>query len=204
MERSKLVCRPDDNTNLTSLLQKMDIVEFCTRERANTKWKFYKQTNLTVFAALLKDVPMGCKDSVLLKPLLKKQKVNYLTFEKNTRKPYSDNLCFFRAVALHLFGKEKLEEETSNSFNVFLNNSEERDPSKFQGVHMTDIPKVEKMLHLKIFINGVDFMNAELIGQLARRSIQTFEKNVKIYVTTITLVTSATLTPFSNFSLQHM
>ena len=31
------------------------------RERAITKWKFYKLTNLTVFAALLKDVPMGLK-----------------------------------------------------------------------------------------------------------------------------------------------
>ena len=74
MERSKIVCTPDDITNLKEKLQKMDIVDFCTEsfvERANTKWKFYKLTNLTVFAALLKDVPMGCKDSVLPKPLLK-------------------------------------------------------------------------------------------------------------------------------------
>ena len=81
----------------------MDIVDLFTRERANTKWKFYKLTNLTNFA-LLKDVPMGCKDSVLPQPLLKNQNVNCLTFEKNTRKPYKDNLCLFRAVALHLFG----------------------------------------------------------------------------------------------------
>ena len=53
MERSKLVCTPDDVTNLKEKLQKMDIVDLCTRERANTKWKFYKLTNLTVFAALL-------------------------------------------------------------------------------------------------------------------------------------------------------
>ena len=65
MERSKLVCTPEDVTNLKKKLQKMVIVDLCTRERANTKWKFYKLTNLTVFAALLKDVPKGCKDSVL-------------------------------------------------------------------------------------------------------------------------------------------
>ena len=65
MERSKLAFTPEDSTNLKEKLQKMDIVDLCTRERANNKWKSYKLTNLTVFAALLKDVPMGCKDSVL-------------------------------------------------------------------------------------------------------------------------------------------
>ena len=87
MERSKLVCTPDDITNLKEKLQKLDIVELCTRERANTKWKFYKLTNLTVFVALLKDVPMGCKDSVLPEPLLKNQNVNCFTYEQNTKKP---------------------------------------------------------------------------------------------------------------------
>ena len=82
MERSKLVCTPDDNTNPKQKLQKMDMVDLCTRERATTKWKFYKLTNLTVFAALLKDVPEGCKDTVLPEPLLRNQNVNCLIFEK--------------------------------------------------------------------------------------------------------------------------
>ena len=186
------MCTPDDITNLKKKLQKMDIVDLCTRERGNTEWKFYKVTNLTVFAALLKDVPMGCKDCVLPEPLLKNQNVNCLTFEKKTRKPYSDNLCLFRAVALHLFGNEGLEEEISKNFKLFLNNFGEADPSKFQGVHMTDIPKVEEMLLLNIFLHYVDFVDGELIGELARRSFQKIEKSVNFYVTTITFVTSAT------------
>ena len=40
MERSKLVCTTDDIANLKEKLQKMDIVDFCTRERANNEWKF--------------------------------------------------------------------------------------------------------------------------------------------------------------------
>ena len=65
MEKLKLVCTPDDIANLKKKLQKMDNIDLCTRERANTKWKFYKLTNVTFFAALLKDIPMGCKDTVL-------------------------------------------------------------------------------------------------------------------------------------------
>ena len=72
MARAKLKCTQADMTNLKDRMQKMDIVDICTRERANTKWKFYKVTKLTIFASLLKDVPMGCKDTVLPEPLLKK------------------------------------------------------------------------------------------------------------------------------------
>ena len=45
---------------------------------------------------------------------------------------------------------------------------------------MTDIPKVEEQLQLKIFLYDIDFGNGELIGELARRSIQKFEKSVKL------------------------
>ena len=82
------------------------------------KWKFYKLTTITFFAALLKDVPLGCKDTVLPQPLLKNHNVNCLTSERNARQPYNDNLCLFRALALHSRGNEKLEEETPKNFNL--------------------------------------------------------------------------------------
>ena len=180
LERTKLVCTQADMSNPKDRMQKMDIVDVCTRERANTKRKFYNLTNLTIFASLLKDVPMGCKDTVLPKPILRNGNVNCPTFEKNTLQPYNDNLCLFRVLALHLHGNRKLEEETSKIFNIFLNNSEERDPSNFQGVHMTDIPKVENLLQLNIFLYDIDFVDGELIGELCRRSIQKHEKSVKL------------------------
>ena len=180
MEKSKLVCTPVDIVNLKEKLQKMDNIDLCTRERANTKWKFYKPTNVTVFAALLKDIPLGCKDTVLPEPLLRNGNVNCLTFERNTSQPYKDNLCLFRASALHLHGNEKLEEETSKIFNLFLKNSEEGDVSKFQGVHKNDIPEIEDLLQLSIFLYDIDFVDGELIGELARRSIQRYENSVKL------------------------
>ena len=152
----------------------MDIVGICTRERAKTMWKLYKLTNSTIFASLLKDVPMGCKDTVFPEPLLKNSNVNCLFYEKNTLQPYNDNLCLFRALALHLHGNKKLEEETSKIFNLFLNNSEERDVSELQGVHLNDNPKVEDLLQLNIFLYAIDFVDGELTGELAPRSFQKF------------------------------
>ena len=168
LERSKLVCTQADMTYLKNRMQKMGIIDICTRERTNTKGKFYNFTIITNFASLLKDVPMGCKDTVLPEPLLKNHNVNCLTFEKNTLQPYNDNLCLLRALALHLRGNKKLEEETSKNFNLFLNNIEEGGVSKFQGVHLNDIPKVEDLLQLNIFLYDINFVDGELIGELSR------------------------------------
>ena len=122
---------------------------------------------------------MGCKDTVLLEPPLRNCNVNCFTFERNTSQPYNDNLCLFRALALHLPINEKLEEEFSKNFNLFLKNSE-GDISKFQGVHLNDIPKVEDLLQLNIFLYDIDFMDGELIGELCRRNNQNYENSVKL------------------------
>ena len=97
---------------------------------------------------------MGCKDTVLPEPLLKNHNVKCLTFVRITLKTSNDNICLF-------------------------NNSEEGDISKFQGVHLNDIPKVEDLLQLNIFLFDIDFVDGELTGELALRRIQTFEKSVK-------------------------
>ena len=180
MERDKLVRTHAHITNLRDRMQKIDIVGICTRERANTKWKFYKHTNLTIFPPLFKDVPTGCKDTVFPEPLLRNCNVNCVTFGRNTRQPYNDNLCLFRALALHLLGNEKLEEEASKIFNLFLNNSEEGDVSKFEGAHSNDISKIQDLLQLNIFLSDIDFVDEEMIGELCRGRIQKYEKSLKL------------------------
>ena len=57
------MCTQTDTTNLKDRMQKMDNVDICTRERTNTKRKFYKPTNLSSFASLLKNVNKGCEDT---------------------------------------------------------------------------------------------------------------------------------------------
>ena len=123
---------------------------------------------------------MGCNDAVPPESLLKNHTVNGLTFEKNTRKPYNDNFCLFGAVAMHLFGNERLEEETSKLFNLFLINSTNPDPSKFQRVCMDDIPSVEDIVGVIIFIYDIDLIDSAMVGELARRSIKKYETNVQL------------------------
>ena len=168
LEQSKLVSNKDDMAKLKEILMKTDVIESCTKERSNTKCRFFKLTNLTIIAAPLRDIPMGCKDAVLLEYLLRNRSINCLNYEQNTKKPYKDNLCLFRALALHLHGNERLEEETSSLFNFFLVNSTNPGPSKFQGVCMDDIPSVEDIVGINIFIYDIDLIDGAMVGELAR------------------------------------
>ena len=123
---------------------------------------------------------MGCKDPTILQSLLKHHTVNFLTYEKNTKKPNKDNLCLFRALALDLHGNERLEEETSKLFNISLFNITNREPLKLQGVCMDDIPSVEDIKGFNIFIYDIDLIDGTMVRELARRSIKNYEKNVQL------------------------
>ena len=145
LDRSKLVCTHDDLAKLKEFLNQTDVIESCNRERMNTKWRFFKLTNLNVFPALLKDVPMGCRNPVLPEPLLRNDTTNSLTYEENTRQPYNNNLCLFRALALHMHGNQRLEEKTSKLFILFITKMDGLSPNQFQGVHTNDISSVEDL-----------------------------------------------------------
>ena len=180
LDRSKLVCTQDYLAKLKDFLNKTDVIESCTRERMNTKWRFYNLTNLTLFAALLKDVPIGCKDAVSPEHLLKNCTMNCLTFEENTRQTYNDNLCLFRALVLYMHGNQRLEEKTSKIFNIFINKMDGLSADQFQGVHMNDDPFVEDLLTLNILLYDRKIVDGNIIGELARRSVQKYENTVQL------------------------
>ena len=119
-DKSVLLCTKADLTNIQNKVNKQDIIEVCTQERHSTKWRFKLITNVTIFAALLKNVPMGCPDSVIPEPLVRNNLANFLVPDQNTKQPYNDNLCLFRALAVHLHGTTSLETSTSKIFIEFL------------------------------------------------------------------------------------
>ena len=119
-------------------------------------------------------------NAVLPEPLLKNHTINCLTFKESTRQPYNDNLCLFRAPALHLHGTQRLEEETSKLFNLFINKMDGLGADQFQGVHMNDFPTVEDLLTLNIVLYDIDFVDGNIIRELGRRSVQKYEKNVRL------------------------
>ena len=48
----------------------------------------------------------------------------------------------------------------------------------FQGVHMNDIPTIEDLLTLNILLFDIDIADGNIIGELARRSMQKYNNTV--------------------------
>ena len=137
-------------------------------------------TNLTVFAYLLKDVPVGCKNAILPEPLLRNGTINCLMYEKNARQPYNGNLCLLHALALRLHGTQRLEGETSKMFYVFIKKMDGLSPNHFQGVHMNDFPTVEDLLTLNILLYDIDILDGNTVGDFASRSVQKDENTARL------------------------
>ena len=57
-EKLHLLCTKADLISIQGKVEEFDIVEQCTQELQNTKWMFKLITNVTIFAALLKNIPI--------------------------------------------------------------------------------------------------------------------------------------------------
>ena len=176
-EKSHLLCTKADLVSIQGKDEKFDILEQCTQERQNTKWRFNLITNVTIFAALLKNNPMGCPDSVLPEPLLKNLSVNCLLSNKDEQ-PYKDHLCLFCAITMYLHGHSNLDAQTFQLFTEFISKSG-YDPKNILGVTIDDSPLVEGIVELNKFIYTFDILEREYVEELARRSIGKLQKTVK-------------------------
>ena len=88
--------------------------------------------------------------------------------------------AFFGAPALDLHGTQRLEEETSKLFNIFINKMDGLSPNRFQGVHMNDIPNVEYLLTLSILLYDIDIVDGNIVGELTRRSVRKYQITVRL------------------------
>ena len=84
LDRFKLECNLENLGKLKVIVNETDVIETCSGERKNLKWRFYKLPNLTVFAVVLKGLPMCSKDAVFPELLLTNCTINCVTLAKNT------------------------------------------------------------------------------------------------------------------------
>ena len=150
----------------------VDLVETCAQERANTKWRCALTTNVTIFCALLNNIPMGCLDAVIPEQLLRRSDVNCLVMNRYGE-TYKDYLCLFRAVANHLYGSAELETNAAKLFSEFLHESG-HDAINFIGVPMDHLVFVENAIKHNIFIYDIDIEDGDFVGEIARRIFEMY------------------------------
>ena len=178
LDRDFLLSNKNDLLNLQNEIEKLDLVETCTQERQNSIWRFTVITNVTVFVALLTNITEGCTNSPLPEPLLRNPEVNCLV-SNGDNEPYNDNLCLFRAIAIHLFGSVDVELHATEIFHNFFTASG-CDPESSTGVSFDQVPIIEELIKQNIFIYGFDIEDGEIIGELVRRSVERYDEDIKL------------------------
>ena len=89
---------------------------------------------------------------------------------KKTRQLYNDNLCLSRALVLHSHGTQRLEDKTSELFNLFINKIDGVSPSTFQRVHLNCFRTVDVLLTLQFLLYDIHIVAGNIVRELATRS----------------------------------
>ena len=59
--------------------------------------------------------------------------------------------------------------------NSFIDKKDRLSPNQFKGVHMNDIPIVQDLLTLNILLYDIDIVDGNIIGELAKRTVQKYD-----------------------------
>ena len=81
-----------------------------------------------------------------------------------------------------MHGNKRLEEDTLKLFNLFINKVDGLSADQFQRVYMNDIPFVEDLLTRSIVLYDINIVDSNIIGELARRSVQKYENTVRLLI----------------------
>ena len=61
-----------------------------------------------------------------------------------------------------------------------MNKMNEHSPNQFKGVHINGIPIVEDLLTLNILLYDIDIVDGNIIGELAKRSVEKYDNNNRL------------------------
>ena len=169
-------------------------------KRQNTKWRFKLIKNVTIFIALLKNVPLGRPDSAIPKRILKKNYDNCLIPDAHTQQPYTDNLCWIRALAVSLLVTTSLETSTFMIFNAFLEKLG-ADSKQFLGVQLDSLRIFEDVVEKKHLYPRYRHWRWRFFGWISFELVLVVTRiKLKSYDTKTTLFTSITSTTSLNVS----
>ena len=140
-----LVRNSSDKQKLTEHLESLPLIEKV--QRPNSEWVFVKVTNAHFFLYKLKGIPIGSGIDIPVH-LLKNKGLIALVRNLNSGKPYMDQKCFFRCLALHQGAAVKsLERKTNKLLSYFC---EKASIKSFRGVTLDQLEDISRIFNVAI------------------------------------------------------
>ena len=143
-----------DLPQVREALKNLDVLEWVRQQRPNSKWVVDTVTNVTFFITKIRDHPIG-RGTDLPEYLSNNNGLLPLDRDHKTGKVYSDNLCFFRALALHNGCHPKnLERDAKHYYERYREAL--FDKKKFCGVKLKELPDIEHLFEVNIFVYALE------------------------------------------------
>ena len=131
-------------------LQNLDVLEWVRQRRPNSKWVVEQVTNVTFFITKLRGHTIG-RGTDLPAYLAENHGLVALDRNRQTGKIYTDNLCFFRALAVHNGCHPKnLERDAKHYYERYRETFPEK--KKFCGVKLTELSDLEHLFEVNLFV----------------------------------------------------
>ena len=148
LEQPFLISSPDDLERLYQQIAELDYLEWVRQQRPNSKWVVDLVTNITWFITKIRDHPIG-RGKYLPGYIVDNIGITPLDRNIQTGKPYEDNLCFFRCLALHNGCHTKnLERDTKHYYQQYRDAGLSK--KKFHGVKLSELDQLEKVNEVNI------------------------------------------------------
>ena len=139
-----------DLQSVHQALQNLDVLEWVRQRRPNSKWVVEQVTNVTFFITKLRGHTIG-RGTDLPAYLAENHGLVALDRNRQTGKIYIDNLCFFRALAVHNGCHPKnLERDAKHYYERYRETFPEK--KKFCGVKLTELSDLENLFEVNLFV----------------------------------------------------
>ena len=148
LEQPFLISNAQDLDHAIDEINNIDFLEWIRQQRPNSKWVVDLVTNVTWFLWKIRDHPIG-RGKYLPGYIVDNMGITPLDRDIRKGKPYEDNLCFFRCLAVHNGCHTKnLERDTKFYYEKYR--EAEICGKKFHGVKLSELDELEKLYEINI------------------------------------------------------
>ena len=161
LEEQSLVMNRADFDGFLERIREPDIMQWAIAQRPNSDWVVELVTNATFFLNRIIQHPIGCVGVALPDYVKRNKAIVGLKKDRHRMATYSDNLCLFRCLSLHLKRDVAVlyAEYTNTAWHAFV------------GVTLDDLHKVENKFETNVVVYQlVEIDNGKTVAELVRRS----------------------------------
>ena len=148
LEQPFLISNAQDLDHAIDEINNIDFLEWIRQQRPNSKWVGDLVTNVTWFLWKIRDHPIG-RGKYLRGYIVDNSGITPLDRDIRKGKPYEDNLCFFRCLAVH-YGCHTKNLDRDTKFYYEKYRKAEIRGKRFHGVKLSELDELEKLYELNI------------------------------------------------------